>query len=180
MGFFDFLFNNKQSNTEKEKQEETVKEEVKKTVKEEVKVRYDNAEIQVMDLLHLIDTDNKKVFSKLIVYYGNDKGRHLKTHLNLNSESEKETNDRYHNSLNNIMKTCYELKPKKGGFNNNYSFVVTGSEKVTNGDFEIIRVYMKFCTPDEEECIEKTNFFDFVMGDKELLLLDIDNLELYK
>ncbi len=180
MGFFDFLFNNKQSNTEKEKQEETVKEVVKEEIKKTVKVRYDNAEIQVMDLLHLVDTANKKVFSKLIVYYGNNKDRHLKTHLNLKSESEKETNDRYYTSLHNIMKTCYELKPKKGSFNNDYSFVVTGSEKVTNGDLEIIRVYMNFCTPDEEECIEKTNFFDFVMGDKEFLLLDIDNLELYK
>lgn len=144
------------------------------------KQRYNDAEIQVIDLLHLVETENKEVFAELVAYYGTDKKRHLNTHVDLKSESEKETNNLYFNSLQEIINSCYELKPQTRNINNDFSFVITDSKKVNIDNLEVIRVRMNYCTPDEEECIDKTYLFDFVMGEKEYLLIDIDKSELYK
>ena len=162
MGFFDFLFNKKQ--TEKEKTEQ----------------RYDDAEIQVIDLLHLVETENKEVFAELIAYFGTDRNRHLKTHLDITFELEKESNELYFNALQKIINECYELKPRTGNFDTDFSFVITNSKKTIFGDLEIVRVTMNYCLPDEVECIEETFYFDFVMGEKEYLLIDINKAELYK
>ena len=142
--------------------------------------RYDDAEIQVIDLLNLVETENKKKFAELVAYYGTDKTRHLKTHVNLKSEQEKETSELYFGTLQNIINECDKLKPKIGNINNDFSFVITDSTKERIGDLEIVRVNMNYCLPDEVECIDKTFFFDFIMEGKEYLLIDINKTELYK
>ena len=142
--------------------------------------RYDDAEIQVIDLLHLVQTENKEVFAELIAYHGTDKNRHLKKHVDLKSESEKEINELYFSRLQKIIDKCYELKPQTGNIDTDFSFIITDSEKVEIGNLEIVRVNMKYCLPDEVECIDKTFYFDFVMGEKEYLLIDINKTKLYK
>ena len=155
----------------------------KKNTKSEINnetQKYDDAEIQVIDLLHLVETENKVVFSELITYYGTDKNRHLKTHLDLKSEPEKEANELYFSTLQNILSECYGLKPRTGNIDTDFSFVITDSKKANVSDLEIIRVNMNYCLPDEVECIDKTFYFDFIMGEKEYLLIDINKLGLYK
>ncbi|NER15096.1 hypothetical protein GWK08_16700 [Leptobacterium flavescens] len=141
---------------------------------------YDDAEIQVMDLLHLVETENKEVFAELITYHGEDSNRHLKTHLDLKIGSENEKNDRYFNFIQKMINKCHELKPPTRGADTDFTFVITNSYAMKRGNYDIVRVQMNFCTPDEEECIEKAFVFDFIKGIKEYLLLDIENLELYK
>jgi hypothetical protein len=152
----------------------------KSSDKTKMEQRYDDAEIQVIDLLHLVQTENKEVFAELIAYFGTDKNRHLKTHVDLNSESEKESNELYFSVLQEIISKCYELKPQTGNIDTDFSFVITDSKKVNIGNLEIVRVTMNYCLPDEIECIDKTFYFDFVMGEKEYLLIDINKTELYK
>ena len=146
----------------------------------ETKQRYDDAEIQVIDLIHLVETENKKVFAELIAYFGTDKKRHLKTHVNLKSESENEKNELYFGEIRKIINECEKLKSRTGNIDTDFSFVITNSKKENIGDLEIIRVNLNYCLPDEVECIDKTFYFDFVIGEKEYLLIDINKLELHK
>ena len=152
----------------------------KATDKTNIEQRYDDAEIQVIDLLHLVETENKEVFAELIAYYGTDKNRHLKTHVDLKSKPEKETNELYFSKIQKIISTCYGLKPQTGNIDTDFSFVVSDSQKVDIGNLEFIRVKMNYCLPNEIECIDKIFYFDFVMGEKEYLLVDINKSELYK
>lgn len=142
--------------------------------------RYDEAEVQVIDLLSLVEDENKNIFAELIAYSGQDESRYLKTHLNLSTGIEKNQNDKYFESLKNIMTECYTAYPSTGDIDTDFTFIVNGSKKETINDIDVIRVSMIFCDPDEQNCSDKTYYFDFVMGEKEYLLLDINQLKLFK
>ncbi len=140
----------------------------------------DVAEIQVIDLLHLVETGNKKVFAELVAYSGPDKKRFLKHPLDPSLKEEKETNDLYFEQLRKIVDYCYELKPSTGKFDTEYSFVMTDSRIIQKDNRQIIRVKMNFCLPDEVKCIEDAFHFDFIEGDKRILLVDINDMKLYE
>lgn len=163
MGLFDFIRNGKKSASSESGQEQ-----------------FDDAEIQLFDLIHLVESENKEVFAELIAYSGSDKSRHLKSHLNLEDETESAKNDFYFNSLEKIINECRQAKPSSGNIETDYTFLIDGSEKVLVGEEEVIRVHLKYCTPDEEACLNKAWMFDFVMGEKEYLLMDIYTAALYK
>lgn len=140
----------------------------------------DIAEIQVIDLLHLVQTDNRKVFSELIAYSGNDKERIFKDHLDLSVIEEQETNTLYFNQFRKIIDYCYNLKPSTGNIDTEYNFVMTDSRTIQKNKRQVVRVKMNFCLPNEVKCIEDVYYFDFVKSDKTLLLIDINDMELYK
>lgn len=142
--------------------------------------RYPDAEIQAMDLLHLVKTGNKEVFAEMIAYSGPDSTRNFKTHLDLGFDKENETNNLYYHELQRIISQCYHLKPPTGNIDNDFSFVITNSKKKQDGDLEMIRVDMNYCLPDEKACIDQTFHLDFISGEKEYLLIDINNKALYK
>ena len=138
------------------------------------------AEIQVIDLLHLVETENKKVFSELVAYSGPDEKRFLKNHLDLSLKEEQGTNDLYFEQLRKIMDYCYNLKPSTGNFDTEYSFVMTDSKAIQKDGRQVIRVKMNFCLPNEVKCIEDAFHFDFIESNKRLLLIDINNKKLYE
>ncbi|MEP5934977.1 MAG: hypothetical protein ABJ218_07645, partial [Winogradskyella arenosi] len=138
------------------------------------------AEIQVIDLLHLVQTDKRKVFSELIAYSGNDKERIFKDHLDLSVIEEQKTNTLYFNQFRKIIDYCYNLKPSTGNIDTEYNFVMTDSRTIQKNKRQVVRVKMNFCLPNEVKCIEDVYYFDFVKSDKTLLLIDINNMELYK
>lgn len=163
MGLFDFIRNGKKSASSEIDQRQ-----------------FDNAEIQLIELIFLVESENKEVFAELTAYSGSDKNRHLKNHLNLADETESGKNDLYFNSLKKIIQECREAEPSSGDIETDFTFIIDGSEKVLIGEEEVIRVHLKYCTPDEEACLNKAWMFDFVMGEKAYLLMDIDEAALYK
>lgn len=163
MGLFDFILKGNKSRMEEAQQE-----------------KYDRAEIQLIDLIHLVESENKEVFPELIAYTGLEKNRHMKTHLDVSSESESELNNLYYTSLQALIGEYRESRPLTGDFDTDFTFIIPKSEMIKIEAKEVVRVYLSYCTPEEEECLDKVSFFDFVMGEKEYLLLDIEGAELYK
>ena len=163
MGLFDFMLNWR-----------------KPAPVESMQEQYDDAEIQLIDLIHLVESEKEEVFAELIAYTGSDEGRNFNTHLDLTSEAEGKKNQLYFNSLQKIIISCREAKPSTGNFETDFTFVIPASEKVVIDEREIIRVHLTYCTPEEEECLDTIWKFDFVMGEKEHLLIDIDEQGLYK
>jgi hypothetical protein len=140
----------------------------------------DVAEIQVIDLLHLVQTQNKEVFSELIAYSGSDKVRSFKDHLDLSLERDEETNNLYFDEFRKIMDYCYELKPSTGNIDTEYNFVITDSRTIQKNNRQVVRVKMNFCLPNEVKCIEDVYYFDFVKSKEALLLIDINDMGLHK
>ena len=163
MGLFDFILNGK-----------------KPAPVENTQEQYDDAEIQLIDLIHLVESEDKEVFAELIAYTGSDKNRNFSKHLDLASETEAKKNQLYFNSLQKIIKGCREAKPSTGNFETDFTFVIDGSEKLIVDELEVIRIHLTYCTPEEEECLDTIWKFDFVMGEKEYLLIDIEEQGLYK
>ena len=140
----------------------------------------DKAEIQVIDLLHLVETNNKKVFSEIIAYFENDKPIALKDYIETNPKSASRINDKYFNYLKRLMEDCYSLKPPTGNIETDYSFVVTDSKKIYKNNRTMIRVSLKYCLPDEVQCEDKICYFDFIPVGDQVYLLDINDAGLYK
>lgn len=134
--------------------------------------------VQTIDLLHLVESNQEKVFSSLIAYYGSDKERHLKDSLRPEHASEYAISNRYYSTLEKILRDHHNVTSKSSTKYKECSLTVGDITEILNGSFKTYRVELKHCDI-YNKSIGHIHHLDFVKGKEEFLLYDIDNLGLY-
>jgi hypothetical protein len=137
-----------------------------------------DAEINVIDLLYLVDSENRETFAELVVYNGRDKKRNLVDHLLYFSEREKVKV--YFDYMRNWMKSLDSMELTSTDVDDEFTYIIDNNFEMELNGVEITRVIVKYCTPDEEKCLEEHYFFDFIQGRNGFLLYDINESKLYK
>lgn len=139
-------------------------------------------ELAVMIFDH-VQNNQIGLFSEMIVYYGYDQKRHLKSYLNFENKLENQKITLYLNIFYEMFEQYRKIDSKTDlyGHLTPQFLIPQKAQKIKVESIDIIRVYIQLCSGDDDESCSEPYTLDFVNGGpNNFLLLDIQELQLYK
>ena len=128
------------------------------------------------NLLHLVKSNQRNDFTYFIAYYGSDKTRHGEHSLLPEIKEEHNKSKRYFDVINNAIVELQKLSKETIA----HSITILNDYDVKVNNLNVYQVELSNGKQKGENSRVLTYRFDFIKGEANYLLLDINGLGLYK